>query len=540
MSDVALPAESAPDESSLTDRFSEWGDKASDRMNPILVKETRQALKSRQFTITFMLLLVVAWLISAGGALWAGPAIEFGSAGRAFFMFYYWVLSFAIFLVVPFGAFRSMLNERDHNTYELLSISTLTPGQIVRGKLSSSVVQILIFYSAIAPFIAFTSLLQGFDLPLVAFMLLGAFLWSTTTCMIALMLSTLSANRQWQAFNTIGMLVLLVWQLFFVFAVGPMMMSNPIPFEDEEFWWGVGCTLTGVATYFFLFQKIAISRLTFDSDNRSSGIRVICSLQFLLAWIAILAIGIYFGASYVEDEVVGSLLAMTAVHCFIVGLFASTETDFLSRRIRRNMPKSPVVRLLIAPLMPGGSRGFVYLLLHLAVIFAISQFGQWGPTFGYTGTWEPWLTYWGIALPCYVIAYIGFGSAVGRWGRKITPEIRPAHARVLVVLMGAMAMIAPYLPYAFGLVEYRYGYSLMYMSNPFTTLDMLANGPSSSADAVINMLVAIAFVAVLINVRSAWTGIMELVKYQPKGASPETFSPTDDEEAPPAETARTT
>ena len=243
----------------------------------------------------------------------------------------------------------------------------------------------------------------------------------------------------------------------------------------------------------------------------------------------------YFGGTYVEDEAIGSLLAVSAIHCFIVGLFASTETDFLSRRIRRNMPKSLVGRLLIAPFMPGGSRGFVYLLLHLAVIFAISQFGIWGQTFGYAGTWEPWLTYWGIALPCYIVAYIGFGSAVGRWGRKITPEIRPAHARVLVVLMGAMAMIAPYLPYAFGLVEYRYGYSLMYMSNPFTTLDMLANGTSSSAEAVINMLIAVAFVAVLINVRSAWTGIMELVRYQARGASPRAMSPSADEKSAPAE-----
>ena len=107
MSDVALPADSAPNETSLTDRVAEWGDKVSDRLNPILVKETRQALKSRQFSITFMLLLVVAWLISAAGAMWAGPAIEFGSAGRAFFVYYYFVLAFAIFLIVPFSAFRS-------------------------------------------------------------------------------------------------------------------------------------------------------------------------------------------------------------------------------------------------------------------------------------------------------------------------------------------------------------------------------------------------------------------------------------------------
>ena len=520
MSDVALPADSAPNETSLTDRVAEWGDKVSDRLNPILVKETRQALKSRQFSITFMLLLVVAWLISAAGAMWAGPAIEFGSAGRAFFVYYYFVLAFAIFLIVPFSAFRSMLNERDHNTYELLSISTLSPGQIVRGKLGSSIVQILIYYSAIAPFIAFTSLLQGFDLPLVTFMLTGAFLWATCTSMIAIMLSTLSRNRQWQAFNTIGMLVLLVWQMFGAMALGPAMMTEPIPFESEEFWWGVGCTLTGVLTYFLLFQQISISRLTFESDNRSSGIRIICTAQFVLAWLGVVAIALNFGWTYVEDEAYGSLVIISAIHCFIVGLFASTETDFLSRRIRRNMPKSPIVRLLIAPFMPGGGRGFFYLLGHLAVVVFISRFDVWGPMLGYTGiTWEPWLVYWGVALPCYIAAYIGFGSAVGRWGRKITPEIRPAHARVLVLLMGAMAMIAPYLPYAFGLVEYRYGYSLMEISNPFKTLDMLSNGQTQQADAVITLLAIVAGFAIVVNLRSMWAGVTELVKHQPMLAS---------------------
>ena len=34
-----------------------------DRLNPILVKEARQALKSRQFTVTFSLLLFGAWVL---------------------------------------------------------------------------------------------------------------------------------------------------------------------------------------------------------------------------------------------------------------------------------------------------------------------------------------------------------------------------------------------------------------------------------------------------------------------------------------------
>ena len=55
---------------SIGEKFFHFTDYVTDRLNPILVKETRQALKSRQFIITFMLLLTVAWLISVFGTIW--------------------------------------------------------------------------------------------------------------------------------------------------------------------------------------------------------------------------------------------------------------------------------------------------------------------------------------------------------------------------------------------------------------------------------------------------------------------------------------
>ena len=36
-------------------------ERLGDRFNPIVVKEVRQALKSRQFVLTFLLLLLAAW-----------------------------------------------------------------------------------------------------------------------------------------------------------------------------------------------------------------------------------------------------------------------------------------------------------------------------------------------------------------------------------------------------------------------------------------------------------------------------------------------
>ena len=497
MSESVLPIESEQPEPGLTDRFSAWGDRISDRLNPILVKETRQALKSRQFTITFMLLLVVAWLISVIGAVWAGPDLEFGTAGRGLFAYYYFALVFAVLLVVPFNAFRSMITERDQNTYELLSISSLTPGQIVRGKLSSSMTQVLIYYSAIAPFIAFTSLLQGVDLPLVAFMLIATFLWSTMTCMIALVLSTLSGNRQWQAFNTIGIILLLVWQLGAVLSIGSLIMSESLPIEDPEFWWAVGIWLVAACSYFVLFQQITISRLTFESDNRSTGIRVTCTVQFILAWLVLLLVFAYSGFFGSSKELVEALVIMSSLHCFVVGLFTSTETDFLSRRIRRNLPRSAALRCLFSPLLPGSSRGFLYTLLHLAVIAVISQLALWGLSV----QMQERVAVMGIAMPCYCVIYLGFGGAAGRWGRSITPTFRPIHTRVLILLIASLAMLVPYL----------------LITNPFATFDMLysARRRSQFGPAAIGILQIAACVALIINLRPIWRGITELKRYEP-------------------------
>ena len=151
-------------------------ERMGDWCNAILVKEVRQCLKSRQFTVTFMLLLLASWAGSIYGVAEQGDAIEYGSSAGTFFAEFFFVLCTACLVVVPYSAYRSVVEERSEHTLELVQITSLAPRQIVRGKALSALVQILVYYSAIAPFIAFTSLLPGFDIVLFAFalvMLLG-------------------------------------------------------------------------------------------------------------------------------------------------------------------------------------------------------------------------------------------------------------------------------------------------------------------------------------------------------------------------------
>ena len=57
------------------------------------------------------------------GVFGGGSALEYGAVGSTFFESFYWILAIAVMIVVPFGAQRSLLAERDQATYDLLSIT---------------------------------------------------------------------------------------------------------------------------------------------------------------------------------------------------------------------------------------------------------------------------------------------------------------------------------------------------------------------------------------------------------------------------------
>ncbi len=495
-------------------------ERAGDWLNPILVKETRQALKSRQFVVTFLLMLIASWLISVFGTLSAGESLEFGSAGRAFFVFYYDVLAIAIFAVVPYSAYRSLLNERDQTTLELLSITALTPRQLIWGKLCSSMVQVFIFYSAIAPFIAFTSMLQGFDFALVGFVLLFSLLVTLCLTMLALTVAAVPQNKQAQGGSTFLVFGAMVWIVISVLFGTPALLTESIPFDQKSFWVGIGCLTVGGLSYFFLFQQIATAHLTFDSDNRSTGIRIACSVQFVLFWLSFLIAGWFLGRSFTSSspDEIAAISMVAALHCAAVGFFVTTEPDFVSRRVRRGFPQGSLMKLLAAPFLPGGHRGFLYLLVHLLLIpllaVGLLAFNAFG-----TGHWEgPWI----VTLLRYIIAYLGLGSAMGRGLRSVSAEVRPMHTRVIILILFLLGLIVPYLPMMFVTRQQAQDwFAFLRVTNPFETLSAMTGNASYSfggrspavqtAEMVILSLAA--GLGLLLNLRPMFAGIREVLQH---------------------------
>lgn len=446
-----------------------WLERVADRMNPILVKETRQSLKSRQFVIAFLLLLAAGWLVSVFATLLNPSQLEYGEAGRELFATYYVILSAAIFVVVPFGAYRSLLTERDEATYEALVITSLRPQQIVTGKLLSALLQTFLFYSAIAPFMAFTALLQGFDFAHVAFMLTLGLAISLWVSMASLAVSAMVKGKVWQTLVSLAVIGGLVWAFGLMCSLA--FENRWYAFDEPEFWMLIGMLAVAGVSYYLLLQQVAVTNLTFEADNRSTGLRIISTVQLLLLAGCVAGVIEYERrrrGGTASSDLIWAPMGFALGHLAVMGLFFSTERPGMSQRVRRSLPKNGLFRMLFAPFYPGGERGLLYLWLHVGAAWLVMYLA--------TTEWikAPFSDGHRVmtALALYVLIYISLGAAISRWGMALTPAIQPIHARVITILAAALLMILPM--FALLVRDYSYGdYSLIFLPNIFFTIERL-------------------------------------------------------------------
>lgn len=381
-------------------------DRAGDRLNPILVKEARQAMKSRQFVTTFSLLLICGWLWTVLFISFGYPAIKYAPVGPGVLLGYYLVLSVPLLIVVPYAAFRSLAAEREDGTYELLSITTLTSRQIVLGKLGSAILQMMVYYSALAPCIAFTYLLRGIDIITIGLLLAYTFLASLLLSALGLMMATVTRAKHWQVLlSVIFVMALLVftfiWDSFFF---GFFVNGGLMPIDQTDFWMANACLLSFYVPAVALCLFLAAGQITFASENRSTPIRVVLMApQVLLAvWM------IYYWLRAGQHGVLLFFVTIATIFWAIVGGFLSGELAELSARAKRQLPQSLLGRTLFTWFNPGSGTGYMFSLLNLlgimvtawiAAVAQVNSLGIWPNT-------TNWFCYT-ICLLGYTAGYLG-------------------------------------------------------------------------------------------------------------------------------------
>ena len=510
-------------------RFEAWLERVVDRLNPILVKECRQALKSRQFTITFALVLVCCWIWSIYGVITVGPGVQFstGVAGIRMFAGYFAILAFPLLVVVPHGAFRSLADERDDRTFELLSITALGPRQIIAGKLGSAAVQMMVYLSAIMPCLAFTYLLRGIEAPTILIVIVYMVLASLGLSMVGLLAATIAQERHWQTLWSAAVVVGLAILFFFVVGTGiEGLTRDRIPYEDGRFWRANAVVGLVYASYFALVFFAAAAQLTFASENRSTALRVIMLAQqlvvtFSLVWITsvnlltLRQLGPGRPVVYVDPLLVAlnAFLPMLAVHWYLMGILMNGEMPRLSNRAKRRLPQSFLGRALLTWFNPGPSSGYVFALLNLASGIAILLVG-----IAYvlanrnsTSAAGPGFTPSTIALRAqeaysfcllafgYVAFYLGLGRLVLGLLRRFAPVGMFLGVMIQIMLLAVGAM-GPLL--IDEMADNRYHqYRFWHVYSPTSTFPALDRQQLGSGDAVVLFVLASALAVFVLNFR---------------------------------------
>lgn len=383
-------------------------ERGSERLNPILVKEARQALKSKQFVITFTLLLLAGWVWSMLGVALLSPGVYYAPGGRFMLTGYFIVLAIPLLVIVPFSAFRSLASEREDGTFELLSITTLSARQIVTGKLGSAILQMLVYYSALAPCIAFTYLLRGIDILTILFLLFYTFVASTLLSTFGLVIATLTRSRHWQVLLSVLLLIgLLIATYAWTLSFSLLIYNGQAAFDDANFWLAQAAIVTFCLSFAALFVLTASAQISFASDNRSTRLRVMMLIQQVL-WIGWI---MFFWIHSEEEPFLFVLVALAAIYWFVCGAFLMGETAGVSPRVKRSLPQSFLGRMCLTWFNPGAGTGYTFAVLNmLTVVAVVAMAGSVAEIEGFAGVrgGTDWLQFTLLA-GAYVVAYLGTG-----------------------------------------------------------------------------------------------------------------------------------
>jgi hypothetical protein len=407
-------------------------DGLSDLLNPILVKETRQALKSRQFLTTFFSLLLCAWAWSLLSITLQLGSSQFGQQTLAGFFV---VLAVPMIVIVPYSAFRSLAREREDGTHELLSITTLGARQIVMGKLGSATVQMVLFYSVLAPCIAFTYLLRGVDILLIGVLLWYTFLLSLLLSSFGLLLAAAARANHWQVLLSLLLLGGLVITLFFSWGIGTALIYQS-SLTSAEHIWAINLAMNMFAFgLLVLFMQGAGAQISFVSDNRSTRPRITMVILscMIVGWSAV--------GFFLNPQIEVGLLTASIAGIFwaILGALLTGEIGQLSPRVRRSLPQTGLGRILLTWFNPGGGTGYFFTLCNLAAMLTVINI-----TALLSGVQDTtMLQVFSALVLVYVAAYLGTTRLlVGSTSRWTQPG--PLGALVITITLCVFGCILPW------------------------------------------------------------------------------------------------
>ncbi|HEX8441645.1 ABC transporter permease [Archangium sp.] len=461
-------------------------ERLGDRLNPLVVKEVRQGLRSRVFWVSFGLMLLACLVISLVAYANAHDS-GLTTQGQGFFFAFFMCLGMVHFFIIPYSAYRSLAREREDETWVLLILTGLGPRRILRGKVASFLVQAGLYASAVGPFLLFSYYLNGIDLPTILVILgLGAS-WLVFLTLVAVCAATLADGRMGRAFVHLLLLGLLALSLMYGLTAAFILGEQGYRFlvREKELRTFALLFLWNMLTYGWLLFETAAARLSLATENYSRGPRLALTLQTLVSGL-ILAGGWWIQRPSTDAAVVVSILG--CLQLTLTGIFVATDVDGQARALRAGTWPWSLLR-------PGAVRGFrlvVVLLLFWAglctALFSWSRSSSTHVNADFLGA---------LAAPAYALLFLSLPLLVGRMSRS---DRLSAPAVVRVLFFSLVGLAGALLPLVAVLFDQKADDPLINLLNPFVGLANFGDYDYSMNEPKMNggLLTCVWVVAVLV------------------------------------------
>ena len=370
-------------------------DGISDRLNPIVIKELRQAVQSRFVTVAMMIFLGIQVLVIGMFLLFDRSVATDFSSGAEVFAVLQGILVATCILFVPVYTGIRLAAERSR--VDLMFISAIKPWSIVRGKFLAAAMLTVLLFAACMPFMTFTYLLRGIDLPSIFLVMAIGFLLVLAAAQAAILWASIPGNLVVMIVLGIPLGISLLQGAGL--AVGLLGSAAYTGIASEIWTWGfwgiAGTVLFCGAAAFGLMMSLSVAMLSPPSANRMLPVRIYLTIIWLLS--AAVA-GIW---AYVESDNIP--IFVWCVTCVIVFtgamLIAVCEREHWGPRVARKIPRNLLLRPWAFLFFTGWAGGVAWCVILTALTLVGGAIAMHQTGFGVD--WDDFAGVVGLALYAY-------------------------------------------------------------------------------------------------------------------------------------------
>jgi len=417
-------------------------ERLDDAVNPIAVRELRQAVTGRVLPAALLFFLVLQlgalglYLVSNETRVSTLDTMNF-RAGRESFLLLLGILYFHVLFFLPLYTAVRLSLDRGESNLDLLFVTTLTPRSIVWGKLLTGMILALLFYSAALPFMAFTYFLRGVDLPSIGVVLAFGLLACTSGLAASVLFGSVPGSRVFK--SLLGAVYAGATFTFFVTSIASSvsLLGSGIGSRlGSVDFWGPAASVAGVALVVnVLFFTLSVATLTPPTANRAPPVRIALLVLHLTGF----GVALTWSLRLARPQPLSAWLG-ASVFVLSLALFAGvSERETPGPRLRRAIPRSLPRRAVAFLFFSGRPNGVAFALVLLASTFLLASAAL--PFLGTSGAalQERIVTGRGFAL--YAFSYAVTAAFVRA---RLLPRLRPVHTwAVGMVLIVAGSLLPP-------------------------------------------------------------------------------------------------